>query len=62
MNPLLKPENVKVTEDDKTSPDVYKRIYRYTYEIFHHDYHNKKALNLRERSKELIKVGKFSKA
>ena len=27
-DPLDKPANVKVTEDDKNSPDAYKRIYR----------------------------------
>ena len=58
----MKPDYIKVTEKDKTNPDIFKRIYRYSYEIFHTEYHSKLAENYRRRAQELIRFGSYDQA
>ena len=61
-DPLTKPSHIKVSDGDKYGSDVYKKIYRYSHEIWHHDYHTKKALNYRNRAEEFIKLGMYDHA
>ena len=62
IDPLTKPSHIKVSDGDKYGSDVHKRIYRYSHEIWHHDYFAKKAENYRNRAVELIKLGMYDQA
>ena len=61
-DPLTKPSHIQVFDGDKYGSDVHKRIYRYSHEIWHHDYHSKIAENYRNRAVEFIKLGMYHQA
>ena len=61
-DPLTKPDHIKVSEGDKFNADIYRRIYRYSFEIWYLAYHKKIAENYRNRAMEFIKLGMYDQA